>query len=133
MSVEKNVETIRKVYAAYARGDLAAVLDAFADDIQWITPGTTALAGERTGKEEVAGFFRTMEEQWEMLAFEPGEYVASGERVVALGRYEVRSRRTDCTAASHWAMVWTIRNGKVTQLQEYTDTANLEAAAVPAA
>jgi ketosteroid isomerase-like protein len=132
MSAEKNVETIRNAYAAFSRGDLATVLAAFADDIQWITPGTTVMAGERRGKEEVAGFFRTLEEQWEFLAFEPREYIASGDRVVALGRYDVRSRSTGRTAASHWAMVWTFRDGQATRFQEYTDTATLESAQIAA-
>jgi ketosteroid isomerase-like protein len=132
MSAERNVETIRNAYAAFSRGDMAALFEAFADDIQWITPGNTDLAGERRGKEEVAAFFRLLEQQWEVLAFEPREYIASGDRVVTLGRYDMRSRRTGRTAASHWAMVWTFRDGKATRFQEYTDTATLEGAAMAA-
>ncbi|MGA3024926.1 MAG: nuclear transport factor 2 family protein [Bryobacteraceae bacterium] len=133
MSVEDNVRLIQKAYADYSRGDMAALFDAFADDILWITPGNTELAGERQGKEEVAGFFRTLGEQWDFLAFEPREYIASGDRLVVLGRYDVRSRQTGRTAASHWAMVWTIQNGKATRFQEYTDTSTLEASAGTAA
>jgi ketosteroid isomerase-like protein len=133
MSVEDNVRLIQKAYADYSRGDMAALFEAFAEDIQWITPGNTELAGERQGKPEVAGFFRTLGEQWDFLAFEPREYIASGERVVVLGRYDVRSRQTGRTAASHWAMVWTIQNGKASRFQEYTDTSTLEAAAGTAA
>jgi uncharacterized protein len=128
MSADHNIETIRNAYAAFSRGDLPSVLGAFDDGIQWITPGNTDLAGERNGKEEVTGFFRTLKEHWEFLAFEPAEYVASGDRVVALGRYEVRSRQTGRTVASHWAMVWTFRAGKAVRFQEYTDTSALEAA-----
>jgi hypothetical protein len=126
MSAEKNIQILQKAYGDFVRGDVASVLDALADDIQWITPGNNALAGERQGKEEVAGFFRTLGEQWEFLAFEPGEYIGSGDRVVALGRYEVRSRQTGRTAASHWAMAWTFQSGKAVRFQEYTDTASLE-------
>ncbi len=133
MSAEKNnIETVRNAYAAYGRRDMAALFEIFSDDIQWITPGGTVLAGERRGKKEVASFFRTLEEQWEMLSFEPREYIASGDRVVALGRYDIRSRTTGSTAASHWAMVWTIHDGKATRFQEYTDTSTLEAALLAA-
>jgi ketosteroid isomerase-like protein len=76
----------------------------------------------------VNAFFRTLAERWEFLVFEPAEYIASGDRVIALGRYEVRSRQTGRMAASHWAMVWTFRNGKAVRFQEYTDTAALEGA-----
>ena len=129
ISVEDNVRLIQKAYADFSRGDMASLLDAFAEDIQWITPGNTEVAGERRGREEVAAFFRTLADQWDFLAFEPREYIASGDRLVVLGRYDVRSRQTGRTAASHWAMVWTIQHGKATHFQEYTDTSTLEAAA----
>jgi ketosteroid isomerase-like protein len=128
MTAEQNIQTIKDAYAAFSRGDLPSVLGAFDDGIQWITPGNSDLAGERNGKEEVTGFFRTLKERWDFLAFEPAEYIPSGDRVVALGRYEVRSRQTGRTVASHWAMVWTFRNGKAVRFQEYTDTSALESA-----
>jgi hypothetical protein len=133
MSAETNIEIVQKAYAAFFRGDLPAVLDTFAEDIQWISPGSSVLAGEKHGKEEVAGFFHKLLELWDFLAFEPGEYIASGDRVVALGRYEVRSRQTGRTAATHWAMVFTFQDGKAFRFQEYMDTAALEAAMTAAA
>jgi uncharacterized protein len=128
MSSEKNVQIVQKAYADSLRGDMPAFLGALSEDIQWLYPGNSALAGEKRGKEEVTAFFQKLVELWECLSFEPGEYIASSDRVVALGRYEVRSRRTGRTAASHWAMVWTFRDGKAIRFQEYLDTSALEAA-----
>jgi ketosteroid isomerase-like protein len=128
MSAEKNIQIIKDAYAAFSRGDLPSVFAAFDHGIQWIMPGNSVLAGERNGKEEVAEFFRTLSERWDMLAFEPLEFIGSGDRVVAFGRYEMRSRQTGRTTASHWAMAWTFRDGKAIRFQEYTDTSTLEAA-----
>jgi ketosteroid isomerase-like protein len=128
MSAENNTEIVQKAYADFLHGDLPAVLNVFGEDILWISPGNSALSGEKRGKNEVAGFFHKLLELWEFLAFEPGEYIASGDRVVALGRYEVRSRQTGRTAATHWAMVWTFGGGKAIRFQEYMDTSALEAA-----
>lgn len=128
MSVEKNIQIVQKAYADFSRRDLPAVVGAFAEDILWLSPGNSTLSGEKHGKEEVTAFFHQLLELWEFLAFEPAEYIASGDRVVALGRYEVRSRRTGRTAASHWAMVWALRDGEVNRFQEYMDTSTLEAA-----
>jgi len=133
MSTEQNIQTVQKAYAAFSRGDIGGVLTTLSDDILWITPGSSAAAGERRGKQEVAGFFQTINEMWEFLAFEPREFIASGDRVVALGRYDARSRQTGRTAASHWAMVFTFRDGAVVRFQEYTDTSTLEAALVAGA
>ena len=128
MSTEQNIQTVQNAYAAFSRGDISVTLEILSDDILWITPGNSAMAGERRGKQDVMGFFRTLGEQWEFLSFEPREYIASGDRLVVLGRYDVRSRQTGRTAASHWAMVFTFRKGKVVHFQEYTDTSTLEAA-----
>jgi len=128
MSAEKNIEIVQNAYAAFSRGDMDALFNSFADDIQWLTPGNSAFAGERRGKEEIGGFFRLLDEQWEILSFEPREYIASGYRVVVLGRYDMRAKSTGRAAASHWAMVWTIRDGKLARFQEYTDTSTMEAA-----
>ncbi len=129
MSADTNIQIVQRAYADFSRGNVAAVLAIIGEDIQWLTPGNSATAGERQGKDEVAAFFRTLQEQWEFLAFEAAEYIAQEDRVVALGRYEVRSRHSHRTAASHWAMVWTFRDGKAVRFQEYTDTAALEEAA----
>jgi len=134
MSAEdNNVRQVQSAYAAFSRGDVAGVLATLSDDILWISPGNSAAAGERRGKQEVAGFFQTINEMWEFLAFEPREFIASGDRVVALGRYDVRSRQTGRTAASHWAMAFTFRDGLVVHFQEFTDTSTLEAALVAGA
>ena len=133
MSTENNIKIVQKAYADFSHGDLPGVLNTFAEDILWISPGNSSLSGEKRGKQEVTAFFRALLELWEFLAFEPGEYIASGDRVVALGRYEVRSRQTGRTAASHWAMVFTFRDGKAIHFQEYMDTSTLEAAETAAA
>jgi ketosteroid isomerase-like protein len=85
MSAENNITIVQKAYADFLRGDLPAVLDAFGEDILWISPGNSSLSGEKRGKAEITAFFHRLLELWEFLAFEPGEYIASGDRVVALG------------------------------------------------
>ena len=51
-----NVETVERAYAAFAAGDIAAVMDTWTDDIVWHQSGANPLAGDHTGKEAVAGF-----------------------------------------------------------------------------
>jgi len=52
-----NVDLIRSSYAAFAAGDVAAVLAVLADDITWRVPGRHPLSGVYTGPDEVLGFF----------------------------------------------------------------------------
>jgi ketosteroid isomerase-like protein len=52
-----NVARIRDVYAAFARGDLAALGALFAEDLLWHQGGRNQLSGEYRGREAVFGFF----------------------------------------------------------------------------
>jgi ketosteroid isomerase-like protein len=50
------------------------------------------------------------------------EFVASGDKVVAVGNYAGISNATGQSLTADWVMVWTFRDGMVTRFQEYTDT-----------
>ena len=51
-----NAELIEQAYAAFAAGDIQALMDLWTDDIAWHTGGTSSLAGDYEGKAAVAGF-----------------------------------------------------------------------------
>lgn len=51
-----NVETVERAYAAFAAGDIAAVMDTWTDDIVWHQSGANPLAADYVGKESVARF-----------------------------------------------------------------------------
>ena len=57
--------------------------------------------------------------------FEPKEFVAQGDKVVALGHYAWHVRSTGREWESDFAHVFTVEDGKVRRFQEYTDSAAL--------
>ena len=61
----------------------------------------------------------------------PQHFIAQGDRVVALGHY---TAKTSAGGAfdSDFVMVFMLRNGKVTEFQEFLDSAALNAAFVAA-
>jgi len=129
---QSNIEVAKAGYAAFARGDIAGVIAMLDENVEWSMPGGPALpsSGIKKGVEGVLRFFTVVNETWAFEAFEPREYIASGDRVCASGYYRVRARKTGRVAESEWVMMWRVRNGKCVQLQEYTDTAVLGAALV---
>ena len=52
-------------------------------------------AGERRGKASVGEFFKIVSEQVNFLRFEPKEFVAQGDKVVAIGHYVAQGARPD--------------------------------------
>jgi ketosteroid isomerase-like protein len=130
MTTQDNIQTVQKAYADFGRGDIASILDALDESIEWITPGegAVATAGKRRGKAEVAEFFRIVAESWDFDSFEPLEFLAQGDTVVVIGRYSMVALAANRNVASDWVMVWRLRDGKVTHFQEYTDTLTLSCA-----
>lgn len=84
-------------------------------------------AGERHGKEQVHEFFDILSRSLTFDRFEPREFIAQGDRVVVLGNYRGRAIGGNAFE-SEWAMVFTLRNGKVVHFQEFTDSAAINAA-----
>ena len=127
MTPEANIQIAKKAYADFSRGDIASILAALDDNIEWKTAAIPEMPGTGTvkGKNGVAGFFKTVGETWDFQAFEPKEFIASGDQLVVRGSYTPRSRKTGITAKVEWAMAWRFQNGKVTHFQEYTDSAML--------
>lgn len=51
-------------------------------------------AGRRFGRDQVARFFAILDETAETQTFEPREFVAQGDKVVAIGHTSARARST---------------------------------------
>lgn len=132
MSEAQNTKVVQDAYAAFGRGDIQGILDRLDDGVVWqaIYGAGSHIphAGERRGKAGVAQFFKELAESTEFSRFEPREYIAQGDRVVALGEYAAKSKKTGKPLASKWTMVFTVRNGKVTEFIEFTNVAQINAA-----
>jgi uncharacterized protein len=130
MNAEHNVQKVQQMFAAFGQGDIAAILQELADNVEWEQPGPASVptAGRYHGTEGVASFFDKVGQTWEFERFEPQEFIAQGDHVVALGYYLARSRATQRRMEAQWAMLFTFRDGKLVHFREYTDTAAGEAA-----
>ncbi|MGH9628494.1 MAG: nuclear transport factor 2 family protein [Bryobacteraceae bacterium] len=128
--MEANIEVVRSAFDDFMREDIAALLDKLADDIEWNDPGSPAIpyAGSYHGRADVANFFARMAETTEVLHFDPQQYLVSGNWVGVFGSWQARARRTGEVFESDWAMLFTVRDGRIIRFQAYVDTA-VEAAA----
>lgn len=87
MSEEDNVRTVQTIYEAFGRGDVPTIVNTLADRFEWHHRGAPAVpwGKPRTTKEDVVSFFRELDEAVEVLGFEVHDYLAHGDKVVALG------------------------------------------------
>lgn len=74
------------------------------------------------------GWFGTLAENLDFQVFEPREFIAQGDKVVALVYAEATVRGNGRKAVNHEAHVWTFRDGKLSHFQIYLDTEAIAAA-----
>jgi ketosteroid isomerase-like protein len=96
------------------------------DDVVWVTPGPPdqlPAAGMRHGRAEVAQFFSVLNDTEEIQQFEPREFIAQDDKVVALIKYRSRIRATGRTVDTELVHIFTLRDGKIAEFREFFDTA----------
>ena len=126
---ENNVAIVQKGYEAFGRGDIETLTSLLAENVEWTSPGPADLptAGIRRGRQQVAEFFKVVNEIFEFQRFEPKTFVAEGDRVVVLGEDTSRIKATGKVLDAEWAHVFTVQNGQIISFHEYIDTAEVVA------
>jgi len=129
MSEAANLETVKRGYEVFGRGDLDGLLALFDENIDWITPGPPDLptSGHRRGRKEVGAFFQTLLGTFDFERFEPREFLAQGDRVVVIGDDTIRVKSTGGRVDFGWVHVFQLRNGLVTAFREYGDVSAIVA------
>ncbi|MDT5295476.1 MAG: uncharacterized protein QOJ76_2356 [Acidobacteriota bacterium] len=124
MSTEENKRIVQTIFESFGRGDIPGVLSLVSEDVMWNAPGPSVVSyyGERRGHEGATQFFVELGTNVDFESFEPGEFIAEGDRVVALGRERGRVKGTGKTFDNEWALVFTLSGGKVTRFHCYENT-----------
>jgi uncharacterized protein len=129
MSADANIKTIAAVYEAFGRGDVAAILDAVTDDVDWAAEAVSSAApwyGVRQGKNAVAAFFSDFGSTMEVEEFTPVSFAANDTDVLTVVRFRARSRGTGQTAQMNLHHYFKLRDGKIAYYRGSEDTAQTE-------
>lgn len=124
MDEQANVRVVEGMFVSLSRGEIPGVLDRLSDDVEWriAAPAELPFAGLHRGREAVAKFFRDFAQAAEFEAFEPREYVAKGDKVIVLGHERQRIRATGRVVETDWAMVFVVRDGRITRFRNFVDS-----------
>ena len=123
MRTQENVQVVKDFFAAIGSGDKQRVLALVAEDIEWIVPGEDwPLAGTHRGHAGIADVLQKASEEVETTYPRPPEFVAQGDRVLVVGVAMGKIKATNKTFEDHWVFDITVRDGKLTRIQEYIDT-----------
>lgn len=121
-----NQSVVEALYRAFAANDGATIGGLLAADLVWMEAESGPYADRNPYNGPAAvfeGVFARIGAGYEGFVVTPAVFIASGDRVVALGRYTGTNRATGEALDAQFAHVFTVTGGKVTGFQQYTDTA----------
>jgi hypothetical protein len=126
LTKESNVEIIQNLYAAFAKGDIPAVLKRFDPEIEWNEAESFPYADGNPyiGPQAVLeGVFARIGAEWEYLNLTDQTYyeVNSGE-IIVTGRYKAKNKMTSKEINVQFVHMWTLNEGLVTKFQQYANT-----------
>ena len=118
-----NLDLVRGVYDAFAKGDVPAVLDFLSPDVKWTEAEGFPYGGTYVGPQAVLeGVFMRLGTEWDGFAAVPGEFIDGGNAVVALGQYSGTYKATGKSFRANFAHVWEVQEGKAVRFTQYVDT-----------
>jgi ketosteroid isomerase-like protein len=118
-----NLESVKGLYEAFAKGDVPTVLAFLDPDIAWTEAEGFPYGGTYNGPNAVLeGVFMRLGSEWDGFAAVPEEFIDAADTVVALGKYSGTYKATGRSFAANFAHVWKIRDGKAVRFVQYVDT-----------
>ena len=122
MKEQENVGAITRIYEAFGRGDVQAIVGQLTDDVRWESrlESVVPWSGKYT-KATVHKFFAAIFQSVDVTAFTPQEFVAQGDTVVSIGEFGCKVRATGKASHTRWAFVWKLRDGKVYSYEQFHD------------
>lgn len=123
---DPKIETAQRLYQAFGRGDIAAILDEVADDVDWAAEAASASIpwyGSHRGKNEVPRFFDEIGSNVEITEFTPLSFTSNATDVVVTVWWEYTVRTTGKHAAMYMQHWWRFDdNGKIVFFRGSEDT-----------
>ena len=130
---QENVDVVRQGYERFAAtGQIDP--DIASPDFVWDMSNFHGWPEQQTyqGGDEVQGFLKDWMGAWDEWKLELDALHEAGDKVVALVRQHGRSKAAGMPVEMSFAQVWTLRGGKQTRMDMYSDRAEaLEAAGLP--
>lgn len=113
--------TVRRMFAAFAAGDLDALVETVHPDSRWTYYGANPRLSkaEFNGPAEVRRFFERILERLEMTAFDTDEFVVQGDTVVVFGREAGSVRATGQPFRNVWTQRYVVEDGRIVEMAEY--------------
>jgi uncharacterized protein len=121
----RNVETVRRAYEAFGRGDIPVVLAMLDEQVEWNMAENHTFwpGGPFVGPQAVLeGVFSRIMQTFDGFTVTVQRIVGCGDSVLAELRYRATARATGKALDAQAAHIFDFEDGKCVRYQQYTDT-----------
>jgi len=121
------VTIVRRFYDALGRGDVPAVLSLLDAQIEWTEAERFPYYSGtwRSPQAVLDNVLKPLAADWTGFSAKAHEFIAEGDRVVALGTYSGTFKKTGRPFSAAFAHVWTVRGDRLASFNMHTDTAKV--------
>jgi uncharacterized protein len=121
------IRVVQEFYRAVGAGDVPRIVSLLSDELAWTEAERFPYYSGvwRCPQEVLEKLFVPLSRDWEEFSVTPAEFIADGQQVVSLGRYEGTYRATQRSMSALFAHRWIVREGKIVRFDQYTDTAKV--------
>jgi len=124
MSDSPNVLIVRRLYEA--RGNPEVMRQVLASNVRWEVVDGFPYGAVYVGLDRVLReFFGRLFTDFDEFVATGSELFESGDRVIALGSYAGRARKTGRRFTARFTHVWTLQDELIVRLQQCADTVQL--------
>jgi hypothetical protein len=125
MTTPTNLELVQQAFGYFGQQNIPAFIGMFSDDAVWTEPGDPAdipYAGSFTGPQGIMQLLGIIGHNLQMKKFVPTKFIADGDTVAVLGVNDSVVIATGNAYTTDWMYIFTVANGKFTNLQVLMDT-----------
>lgn len=120
-AARSHVDLLKFLYGRRAAGDVAPLVDAVSDDVEWCSvgqPGTLPWSGSWKGKAGVAAFFEAVAGAVDVVAFDLLDNMADDDQIAFLCKVSFRSKGSARIHEVQKVDIFTFRDGKIVKFWE---------------
>ncbi len=117
-------ERLATLYSAFRLGQLDFVLNAFDDEVEFISHSPTEIfpfLGHRRGKAAMAEVLKSTHEEFDLISYEPMSMVVEAEEAAIVLFARGINRKTRRSVQLSIAHFLTFKDGKIVELREFMD------------
>ena len=122
---QENVELVQRAFEAYVREGAGGGIEAFDPEVVW-HPADEA---PQHGVDAALAHLRRWEAEWDELSTVPEEFIDADDVVLVAVRFSGRGKASGIEVETVTYELYTVRDGKIVRMDEFTErSAALEAA-----